>query len=152
MYLSSLECYATAKLNCGVADLCMLDNVYSTLGEDCYDTDELAENYTTLNELLAEAYFQIASRVQDIILDWVEDKNPIEIGTSNGVANIEFTETQVEQITKLAEALTENSPFANCLDTYFQNDLDQTVDWESSAEHNAKELLKYWIENEEIEV
>ena len=42
-------------------------------------------------------------------------------------------------------------PYCNYLDTHFQNDLDQTVDWEASVRSNAEDLIQYWFESEEIE-
>ena len=60
MSFSGLECYAMDKLQCGSADLSMLDNVYSTLGEDVYDTEDLVSETDDLNELLEKAYDQIS--------------------------------------------------------------------------------------------
>ena len=55
MSFSSLECYAMDKLQCGSADLSMLDHIYSTLGEDVYDTEDLVSETDDLNELLQQA-------------------------------------------------------------------------------------------------
>ena len=153
MQLSSLECYATAKLNCGYADLEMLDNVYSKLAEDsCYDLDEIVDRTDDINELLYEVYWQISSKVQDQLMYMVDNKEPVELVINDQCVTFEITDEQAEKLKELAEGLTEESPFCNCLDTHFQNDLDQTVDWDKDAWENALDLVKYWIENEELQM
>ena len=153
MQLSSLECYATAKLNCGYADLEMLDNVYSKLAEDCcYDIDEIISRVDDLNELLYEVYWQVTSKVQDEILDRIDSKEPMELVINDKVVYFEITDEQAEKLKELAEGLTENSPFCNCLDTYFQNDLDRTVDWENGLYSNVEDLIRYWVESEKLQL
>ena len=147
---TSLECYAMAKLNCGSADLSMLDNVFSTLGEECYDTDELVSECNDLNDLLSEAYYRISSRVQDELNEIADNENYVDLVINDMIETFEITNENRDKLKELGEGLTENMPFANCLDTYFQNELDQVVDWESSVRTNAEALIKYWLENDEL--
>ena len=54
MTLSASEVYVMEKLNCGSADLRMLDDLYSTLGEECVDTEEAVKEADDLNYLLGD--------------------------------------------------------------------------------------------------
>ena len=149
MNLSALECYAIDKLQCGTSDLCMLDNVYSTLGEECYDTEDLVDESGDLNDLLYRAYSYIAERIQEAILDMLEDEEGLDVVIDDEVRYIEFTEDNKEAISKLADELSKNYPYCNCLDTSFQSDLDQTVDFEASLSSNIEYLITYWAEDED---
>ena len=149
MNLSALECYVIDKLQCGVADFCMLDNVYSTLGEECYNAEDLVDYSRDLNDLLYHAYTSIMAKVQEYILDMLEDEKGLDVVIDDKVKYIEFTEDNKEAISKLANKLSEYSPYCNCLDTSFQSDLDQTVDFEASLSSNAEYLITYWAEDED---
>ena len=74
MNFTSLEYFAMDKLQCGTSDLCMLDNVYSTLGEECYNAEDLVDYSEDLNDLLYHAYTSIMAKVQEYILDMLEDE------------------------------------------------------------------------------
>ena len=37
--------------------------------------------------------------------------------------------------------------YANCLDSRFDNDIDQIVNWEYSLRDNAINLIKYWVDS-----
>ena len=149
MNLSALECYAIDKLQCGTADLCMLDNIYSTLGEECYNTEDLVDESRDLNDLLYRSYTYIAERVQEAIFDMLDVEEELDIVINDEVKHIKFTEGNTEAISKLANNLTEYSPYCNCLDTSFQSDLDQTVDFEASLSSNVEYLITYWAEDED---
>ena len=155
MYLSTYECYLTEKLNCGVADLDMLDNLYSKLGEDCVDTEEVVRDTNDLNELLFELYYSVTSKVADEIRSIADSKETLYLQVrENGEEvnkDVEITPYIEEQLNKVADDLDDNnSPYCNYLDTHFQNELDQTVDWEISAYENSIELIQYLVNHGEI--
>lgn len=162
MTLSSLECYAIDKLQCGVADLSMLDNVYSTLGEDVYTPEDLVDEADDLNSLLSMAYDQISEAVKDKLYEIADYESNVEVALQHRDNNgdicdteyftLEITEEIAERIKELADELVENYAYANCLDTHFQNDLDQTVDWDYGVEHNAIDLIEYWIDREDLDI
>ena len=149
MNLSALECYAIDKLQCGISDLCMLENIYSTLGEDCYSAKDLVDESRDLNDLLYNSYTYIAERVQEAIFDMLDIEEGLDVVINDEVKYIEFTEDNKEALSKLANKLTENYPYCNCLDTSFQSDLDQTVDFEASLRSNIEYLVTYWAEDED---
>ena len=155
MYLSAYECYLTEKLNCGVADLDMLDNLYSKLGEDCVDTEEVVRDTNNLNELLSELYYSVTSKVADEIRNIADSKETLYLQVrENGEEvnkDVEITPYIEEQLNKVADDLDyNNNPYCNFLDTHFQNELDQTVDWTETAYTNAIELIQYLINHGEI--
>ena len=153
MYLSSAECYLIDKLNCGTADLCMLDELYSTLGEACVDTQELVQSCSNLNELLSELYYSVTSSIADDIRDVAEQKETLHLIIGDENIDLEITDEIAEELEKYADNLDDNnSPYANCLDTHFQNELDQTVDWDTGVRGNVEYLLQYLIKNEEIDI
>lgn len=139
MNLTSLELYTTETLNCGTADLTMLDNIYSVLAEDAQERKEIFEEFPnpSLNTLLFETYITITYAVQEKVNELIKKEK----------INPEYK----NKLTKKAKELTEETPYANCLDTYFQNDLDQTVDFDKNVTENAKELINYWKNNDEEE-
>ena len=155
MSFSSLECYAMDKLQCGIADLSMLDNIYSTLGEDVYTPEDLVDECDDLNTLLEQAYNEISEAVKDKLYEIADDEEFIEIALHHKdkdgdtcdteIFDLEITEEIAEQIKEKADELTENYAYANCLDTHFQNDLDQTLDEEDSLDNNCKALIEYWV-------
>ena len=166
---SVTELYAMDKLNCGIADLGMLENVYSRLGEDCYDPSEFVSEANSLDDLLAYCYDCISDRVKEELYE-IADNEDFREGVTDDFAEVLslyvkeeggkdmkfidylIPENQIEKIKELADKLVENGCYANYLDTHFQNDLDQVVDWDSNAMDNAKNLLAYWVMNGDIEL
>ena len=156
MTLSASELYAMEKLNCGSADLCMLDNLYSTLGEACVSTEEITREADDLNYLLAVLYNGVTSTIAYEVEDIAKTEEGIQVSVKENGEIKEFkyllmTDSIKEQLLKKVEKMQSTYPFCNCLDTYFQNDLDQTVDWESGVRSNAEDLIQYWFESGEIE-
>ena len=151
MSFSSLELYAMDKLQCGSADLCMLDNVYSTLGEGVYDTEDLVNEADDLNYLLEYAYNQITEAVKDKIHEIVDDEETLELVVDGCPVMLDISQV-ADQLRDLADELIEHYAYANCLDTSFQNDLDQTVDWDLDVSGNAEELIEYWISSNKLEL
>lgn len=156
MTFSASEVYAMQKLNCGSADLCMLDNLYSTLGEASVDTEEVVREADDLNHLLAVLYSEVTKTVAYAIEDIAKTEEGIQVSIKENGEIKEFkyllmTDSIKEQLLKKVEEMQGTYPYCNCLDTHFQNDLDQTVDWESSVRSNAEDLIQYWFEKEEIE-
>lgn len=160
MYLSTQEQVLTSLLDCGTSDLNMLDNVCSYLGEDCYDVEEVVKS-GDLNAVLYESYSAITSKVYDKALERINDMendteseiNCIEEDNAQCTKEdekvdyveicdfnipIDDVNTLFDHLKQKAIDLDENYPFCNCLDTYFQNDLDNYVDWEKDAEDNAE--------------
>lgn len=151
MNFSSLELYAMDKLQCGSADLCMLDNVYSTLGEDVYDTSELVNEADSLNYLLEYAYNQISEAIKNKIYEIVDEGETLELVVDECLITLDVSQV-ADQLRKLADELTEHYAYANCLDTSFQNDLDQTVDWDLGVGDNMDELIEYWISSDKLKL
>lgn len=56
-----------------------------------------------------------------------------------------LTKRQLNIIYDKIEEMENSYPFANCLDSYFQNDLDQTLDEEDTLDNNCKALIEYWV-------
>lgn len=149
MYLSSLECYATDKLQCGVADLTMLDEVYSRLSEDALDVSGVVQECESLNDLLMYVYSGITEAVSNELKNIAENEDEVEL---NYGRTITITESVAEQLNSLAEKLCEYSPHVNCLDTCFQNDLHRTADFDMSVRDNAISLIEFWVDDEKLDV
>ena len=161
----------TSLLDCGYADLCMLDILYSPLADEInLDGDEILRESTTegggLNYVLDRAYSYITSYITDRLNELVdeyentldEDGNIIEEETRyaeicdmledityNEDKCIGLTEEQLETIKDKISDMEDSYPFTNYLDTHFQNDLDQTLDEESGVDENCRLLLEYWL-------
>ena len=56
-----------------------------------------------------------------------------------------LTKRQLNIIYNKIEEMENSSPFTNFLDSYFQNDLDQTLDEEDTLNNNCKALIEYWV-------
>ena len=56
-----------------------------------------------------------------------------------------LTKRQLNIIYNKIEEMENSYPFANFLDSHFQNDLDQTLDEEDSLDNNCKALIEYWV-------
>ena len=156
MTLSASEVYVMEKLGCGSADLCMLDELYSTLGEACVNTEEAVREAEDLNDLLYTLYNAVTDAVAYEVEDIAKTEEGIQVSVKENGEIKEFkyllmTDSIKEQLLKKVEEMADTYPYCNCLDTHFQNDLDQTVDWEASVRSNAEDLIQYWFESEEIE-
>ena len=81
MYLSTNELLLTDLLDCGVADLSMLDGLYNTIGDEIYYNDRTdllkraVGNGGGLNEILYEFYIDVTLAVKDQIEDLLEEYN-----------------------------------------------------------------------------
>ena len=168
MQLSTNECLLTDILDCGYADLDMLDGLYNTIGDEIYygDRSDLLKravaNGEGLNGILYEFYTDVTLAVKDKIEDLLEeyeeadDKEITELVeelqnifyeiTFDGDRFIPLTDEELELIKEKTEDLENTSPFCNCLDSSFQNDLDQTFDDDESVLTNAVDLIKYWLD------
>lgn len=159
----------TDILNCGYADLDMLDIVYSTLADEIYygDRTDLLQrainNGNGFNGILYDLYTDITLAIKDRIEDLVEEyENTLEEGKDTSITelseildNITYNAEEDKYIPLTTEQLNiikdkikelENSyPYCNYLDSYFQNDLDQTLDEEVGVDDNCKYLLEYWL-------
>ena len=156
MTLSASEVYVMEKLNCGSADLRMLDDLYSTLGEECVDTEEAVKEADDLNYLLGDLYKAVTDAIAYEVEDIAKTEEGIQVSVKENGEIKEFkyllmTDNIREQLLKKVEEMEGTYPYCNYLDTHFQNDLDQTVDWEASVRSNAEDLIQYWFESEEIE-
>ena len=156
MTFSASELYIMEKLNCGSADLCMLDELYSTLGEACVDAEEVVKEADDLNYLLGTLYRAITDAVAYEVEEIAKTEEGVQVCIKENGEIKEFkyllmTDSIKEQLLKKVEEMQDTYPFCNCLDTHFQNDLDQTVDWEASVRSNAEDLIQYWFESGEIE-
>lgn len=156
MTFSASELYTMEKLNCGSADLYMLDNLYSTLGEECVDVEEVVREADDLNYLLNDLYKGVTDTVAYEVGEIAKTEEGIQVSVKENGEIKEFkyllmTDSVREQLLKKVEEMEDTYPYCNSLDTHFQNDLDQTVDWESGVRSNAEDLIQYWFESEKIE-
>ena len=165
MQLSTNECLLTDLLDCGYADLDMLDSLYNTIGDEIYcgDRSDLLKravaNGEGLDGILYEFYTDVTLAVKDKIEDLIEeyenadDKEITELVEE--LQNIFYdtedkfvplTDEELELIKEKTEDLNNVNPYCNCLDSSFQNDLDQTFDDDESVLTNAVDLIKYWLD------
>lgn len=156
MYLTTAEKYMTAKLQCGYANLELLDNLYSELGEECTDPNTLVKGSDSLNDLIYSLYTEVTINIVEYLTkfinntaDSVEDTIDDYIETEYGGETEEERKRIYDRMTRAIEGniqkLKNSSPYTNCSDSYFNNDLDQVVDWEYSLHDNAINLIKYWV-------
>lgn len=168
MQLSTNECLLTDILDCGYADLSMLDGLYNTIGDEIYNGDRtnllqsIIKQSGNLNDVLYEFYSDVTLAVKDKIEDLLEeyeeadDKEITELVeelqnifyeiTFDGDRFIPLTDEELELIKEKTEDLNNVNPYCNCLDSSFQNDLDQTFDDDESVLTNAVDLIKYWLD------
>ena len=149
MNLTTNEKILTTLFNCGYADLSMLDDCFSELAEEACDPMDILEELLNngnlnLNNFLYEVYKEITDSVYNkahaILSNESELTTEIELPENFDTNNV------LEQINN---RINENTPFTNCMDTHFQNELDEVIDWSESVEDNAINVIKYLIENYE---
>lgn len=151
MQLTSSECFMTQILNCGYADLDMLDNVYSKLAEECCDIETVIEDLIvctnlSLNSLLSDVYYYITREIteqakntinrDDMLQEFIEEKE------------LNKDDIDVIELTLKLNQIQNTYPFANCLDTHFNSDLDNTVDFDKSITENVNLLLMHLIKEQ----
>ena len=154
MNYSGLELYATTKLNCGVSNLSMLEKLYSTLGEDCVDTDEVVKYNETLSGILYELYNTVQFCIEQYIHNFIDNTAEDIDDTIDDYMNINFEGTDEEKAKEVQRVrgivngklayLEGTSCYINQSDTQFNNDIDQVVNWEKSLRDNALALIDYW--------
>ena len=149
MNLTTNEKILTTLFNCGYADLSMLDDCFSELAEEACDPMDILEELLNngnlnLNNFLYEVYREITDRVYTKAHAMLSNES--ELTTEIELPENFDTNNVLEQINN---RINENTPFTNCMDTHFQNELDEVIDWSESVEHNAINVIKYLIENYE---
>lgn len=149
MNLTTNEKILTTLFNCGYADLSMLDDCFSELAEEACDPMDILEELLNngnlnLNNFLYEVYREITDSVytkaHEMLSNESELTTEIELPENFDTNNV---------LEKINNRINENTPFTNCMDTHFQNELDEVIDWSESVEHNAINVIKYLIENYE---
>ena len=155
MTYSALELYASAKLDCGVADLSMLEELYSTLGEDCVDPDQVSKDNETLSDILYELYNTIQDRIEKYIHNFIDNTAEDIEDTLDDYMNTNFDGTDEEKgketqrvidiVKDELSRLEGTSCYVNSSATSFDNDIRQIVDWDKSLRDNALELIEYWV-------
>ena len=164
MQLSTNECLLTDLLDCGYADLSMLDGLYNTIGDEIYYDDRAdmlkraVRNGEGLNGILYEFYTDVTLAVKDKIEDLLEEYENAEDKEDTELVReldlifykegkfIPLKKKEMEMLKEKTDDLNYVNPFCNCLDSYFQNDLDQTFDDDESVLTNAIDLIKYWLD------
>ena len=164
MQLSTNECLLTDLLDCGYADLDMLDGLYETIGDEIYygDRSDLLKravaNGDGLNGILYEFYTDVTLAVKDKIEDLIEeyenaeDKEITELVEGLDLLMykedkfIPLTDEELELLKDKTEDLNDVNPYCNCLDSSFQNDLDQTFNSDESVLTNAIDLIEFWLD------
>lgn len=160
----------TDILNCGYADLDMLDIVYSPLADEInLDREDIMSNAgeNGLNYILDRTYSFITSCITDRLYSLIEEYADTLDEEGKATEETEYTTLSddligdivfqdgkfiglsKEQLTIIEDKIKEmedSYPFCNYLDTHFQNDLDQTLDEETGVDENCRLLLKYWLE------
>ena len=162
MNLTTNEKILTTIFNCGYADLSMLDDCFSELAEDACSPIEILEDLSnagtlSLNSFLYEVYHEITDRVYTNAHKMLSSESELVVdGKGNktlfiGTTTIELPENcnTLNILESINNRINENTPFTNCMDTHFQNELDEVIDWSESVEHNAINVIKYLIENYE---
>lgn len=149
MNLTTNEKILTTLFNCGYADLSMLDDCFSELAEEACDPMDILEELLNngnlnLNNFLYEVYREITDSVYTKAHEMLSNES--ELTTEIELPENLDTNNVLEQINN---RINENIPFTNCMDTHFQNELDEVIDWSESVEHNAINVIKYLIENYE---
>lgn len=149
MNLTTNEKILTTLFNCGYADLSMLDDCFSELAEEACDPMDILEELLNngnlnLNNFLYEVYKEITDKVYTKAHEMLSNES--ELATEIELPEHLDTNNVLEQINN---RINENTPYTNCLDTHFQNELDEIIDWSASVEHNAINVIKYLIENYE---
>ena len=149
MKLTTDEKILTTLFHCGYVDLSMLDDCFSELAEEACDPMDILEELLNngnlnLNNFLYEVYKEITDSVYTKANAMLSNES--ELTTEIELPENFDTNNVLEQINN---RINENTPFTNCLDTHFQNELDEVIDWSESVEHNAINVIKYLIENYE---
>ena len=165
MQLSTNECLLTDILDCGYADLSMLDGLYNTIGDEIFDGDrsdflqEAIRNGEGLNGILYQFYVEVTLSIKRKIEDLLEEYEEAEDKEITDLVReldlifydtedkfVPLTDEELELIKEKTEDLNNVNPYCNCLDSYFQNDLDQTFDDDESVLTNAVDLIKHWLD------
>lgn len=162
MNLTTNEKILTTLFNCGYADLSMLDDCFSELAEEACDPMDILEELLhngnlNLNNFLYEVYREITDSVYTNAHVMLSSESELVVnGTGNKTLFINTTEIELPEnvdtnniLEKINNRINENTPYTNCLDTHFQNELDEVIDWSASVENNAINVIKYLIENYE---
>lgn len=149
MNLTTNEKILTTLFNCGYADLSMLDDCFSELAEEACDPMDILEELLNngnlnLNNFLYEVYREITDKVYNKAYTMLSNES--ELTTEIELPENFDTNNVLEQINN---RINENTPFTNCMDTHFQNELDEVIDCSESVEDNAINVIKYLIENYE---
>ena len=157
----------TDLLNCGSADISMLDILYSNLADDIdMDSQDILQEAVSnggLNTVLDMAYTEITQAIVDKLNNIISEyKDTLEDGkTTEDTYNTELnnlidlyneegefiglTEEQLEEIQTNIDTMENSYPYCNCIDSHFQNDLDQTLDEDAGVFENCRLLLEYWL-------
>lgn len=159
----------TDILNCGYADLDMLDIVYSPLADEInLDREDILRNAgeNGLNYILDRTYCFITSVITDKLYSLIEEYTNTLDEEEKATQETEYTTLSddligdivfqdgkfiglsKEQLTIIKDKIKEmedSYPYCNYLDSHFQNDLDQTLDEETGVDENCKYLLEYWL-------
>lgn len=158
MYLTTAEKYMTTTLHCGYADLDLLDNLYSKLGEECTDEETILTENPTLNDIIYELYSAVQYNMVEYLKNFINGTTDSGEYTIDDYIETEYCEETEEERKRIHDlmirAVEENiqklensSPYANRSDSRFDNDLDQVTDWGYSLHDNAINLVKYWVKN-----
>lgn len=170
--MNTNELVITDLLNCGYADISMLDILYSPLAEDVgidsADTLKSAiQQDGDLNSVLYSVYSDITCSVKDRLQEMLNEYNDtlqdgkVTEDTENTdlcdliggyMVNDEtdefigLSEKYLNLIDECIEKLEQSYSFCNFLDSCFQNDLDQTLDEDAGIDQNIKNLLEYILQ------
>lgn len=158
MYLTTAEKCMTTMLQCGYADLDLLDNIYSELGEECADEETILSESPTLNDIIYELYSAVQDNMVEYLKNFINGTADSEEDTIDDYIETEYCEETQEERKRIHDRMTRaveeniqklenSSPYANCLDSRFDNDIDQIVNWEYSLRDNAINLIKYWVDS-----
>lgn len=156
MYLTTAEKVMTTMLQCGYADLDLLDNLYSELGEECADEETILSESPTLNDIIYELYSAVQDNMVEYLKNFINGTADSEEDTIDDYIETEYCEETQEERKRIHDRITRaveenikklenSSPYTNRSDSRFDNDLDQVVDWEYSIHDNAINLIKYWV-------
>ena len=130
--MTSQECFITEVLKCGTADLCLLDELYSDLANEVMWEDWISNNIRDVNATMDDLIYTLYKTVRNAVMDKLRE-----------IKNEEY----ISQKTKgCIDEIIDNilvDPYPNYLDSKFDSDLDQVIDWKGTVESNTMALIDY---------
>ena len=130
--MTSQECFITEVLKCGTSDLFLLDELYSDLADEVMWDEWVNDNIRNYNATMDELIYTLYKTVRNAVMDKLRE-----------IKNEEYTSQKTKDC---IDEIIDNiliDPYPNYLDSKFDSDLDQVIDWKGTVESNAMALIDY---------